>query len=865
MTSIRFQLTSPVSHPHHCRFRRCHPQFTAISFSMLQDLRLALRQLARTPGFTAIAVFTLALGIGVNSAVFGFVRSLIILPAERNDRLGLTAIYTTREGPNRDFRAFTHAEFTTLRESTEIFSGVAAQYLHRSALGQRDEQQRSMLAFVSDNFFAVFGERPLAGRFFLPEEGQPGAGAPVMVASYAFWQRMGGKPDFLGSQLYINQRLVTVIGIARAGFGGNHSSIGPTGWAPLGSLTSLVGIDATRGSRLLLFGNLKPGLTLEAAQGAAGVLDARLNATRGNEDPRRLILATPPRFSFGAASPQDESFLNLFATITLGLSGAVLVVACLNLANMMLARGAARRKEFAIRLSLGAARSRIIRQLLTEGAVLAVASALVGILFNVWTGDALAAQTRDAFAANSFAFTVDTSFHSSALVFALGLSVVATLALSLVPAFRSTRIDLVEDLKSQPGVAAGADRWSRFFSLRHSLAMSQMALSLMLLFCAGLFIRGFLAASQRPLGFEPERVVVANVDYSFTPPAGNDLFVQQAALLEKARALPGVARAALASGVPFNFELRSSRVFPAAPGITTVDATAPVIRTGTMAVSDGYFGTMSIPLLRGRDFTAAEAATPGTRPVGIIDEGLARTLFPDTEALGRFVVLDAAAAGQPGRMIEVVGIVAGSYDDVFETRRPLRLYRPLAQARELNTYVHLQAAAPATAVSLVASSRPALRDAAGTATVLAIRPLADIVSGNLNFLLPELAAWAFAAFGGVALLLAVVGVYGVKSYAVTQRRREIGIRLALGARPLDVVNLILRQGAAQIAVSAAAGLVLAAFAGQAIAKMLYQVTPFDPVLLGLAAACVALAALLACWLPARRAARVDPMIALRAE
>jgi predicted permease len=722
-----------------------------------------------------------------------------------------------------------------------------------------------MVAFVSDNFFTVFGEQPLAGRFFLPEEGQPGAGAPVVVASYAFWQRMGGRADFLGSQIYLNQRPVTVVGIARAGFGGNHSSIGPEAWVPLGSLTAATGIDVTRGSRLLLFGNLKPGLALEAAQAATPVLDARLNATRGNEDPRRLVLTVPPRFSFGAASPQDEGFLNLFAGLTLGLSGAVLLVACLNLANMMLARGAARRKEFAIRLSLGAGRSRLIRQLLTEGALLALAAAFAGILLNWWTGDLLATKTQTAFAANSFAFTADTSFHSSVLFFALGLSVLATMALSLVPALRSTRVDLVGDLKSQPGVAALADRWSRFFSLRHSLAMAQMALSLMLLFCAGLFIRGFMAANQRPLGFDPTGVVVANVDYSFAPPPGGELIVQQAALLEKARALPGVGRAALASGVPFNFELRSARVFPTAPGVTTVDISARAIRSGTMAVSDGYFQTMGIPLRRGRDFTAAEALTPGPRPVAVIDEGLARTLFPDTDALGRFFVLDAAAAGQPDRIIEIVGIVGSSHDDVFEGPPPLRLYRPLAQVREQNTYLHLQAAAPATAISLLSALRPALRDAAGSASVLAIRPLADIVSGNLNFLLPRLAAWAFAMFGGIALLLAVIGVYGVKSYAVTQRRREIGIRLALGALPGDVIKLILRQGAAQVAVAAAAGLVLAACAGQAISKMLFHISPFDPLLLGLAAASVAAAALLACWLPARRASRVDPMVALRTE
>ncbi|MEO6003865.1 MAG: ABC transporter permease [Opitutus sp.] len=834
----------------------------------MHDLRYAFRQLIKSPGFTLVALVTLALGLGVNATVFAFVRDWVLHPLTQQTRQHLVAVYTKRTGPGHDFRKFTYAEFTALRESHEVFSDVTAFSIWTAAIGRTGEFKRSFISFVPENYFAALGTSPNIGRFFTAEEARPGAGLDVVVANHSYWQRMGGRSDFVGSLIQINQRTFTVVGIAPQGFGGLHASIGPDVWLPLGAMQSLFGTDLLqpRSNELLLVGNLQPGSNVATARQRAPVLAARLDALQPGDDPRELIISPPSRFSLGSSSPADESFLLLYASLTLALGGAVLLVACLNLANMLLARGASRRKEIAIRLAIGATRARIVRQLVTESLLLSLAGGGAGLFVSLWSSDAMLTWAQSAFASSPVAMTIHPAIDAWLLGAMFVVSVVATLAFSLVPALRSTRVDLVDDLKQLSGGPTTAGRWNRFFSLRHCLVMGQLALSLMLLFAAGLFVRGSVAASGRDVGFSTAGQVVANVDYNFGGLDRSEIKRRQNALLDRANTLPGVASTALASSVPFNFELRYVQVFPAGVALPADRTVNSGRRAGYAAVTRGYFSTLGIPLLRGRDFTDAESRQEGTRNVAIIDEVLARTLFSDVDALGRhFVNKPADAVGQPDREIEIVGIVRSPEDDVFERRAPFRIYRPLGQVHETNTYLHVKAASPAAALLVLDRLRTELRDLDPATPLLSVRPLGSYLERNINVLLIQLAASAFSAFGLIAVVLAIIGMYGVKSHAVAQRTREIGIRLALGARAVDVVKLIVRQGGGQIAVAVTIGIVLALLAGQALSKMLYRVQAFDPLLLALAVGIIAVTALVATWLPARRAAKIDPSTALRSE
>jgi putative ABC transport system permease protein len=828
-------------------------------------MRHALRSLLKHPGFTLVAVLTLALGLGVNAAAFSFVRDMVLLPRAQHAHNNLASLYMKRSGPSSDFRRFSYGEFTSLRESRDIFTNVTAYTLHWAAVGHGDEVKRSLISFVPENYFGTFGLQPHAGRFFTAAEALPGADLPVVIANHTFWQRMGGRADFVGSEIRINRRAFTVVGIAPQGFGSVNASLGPEVWLPFGALQSLFGSDlrAPRSHDLYLIGNLAPELSLDAARERASVLAARLDAVEPADEPRALVLARPGLFDLGSTRPSEENEIGFFATLTLLLAFTVLLVACLNLANMLLARGTERRKEIAIRLSLGASRAQVVRQLLLEGLVLAVLGGAAGLLLAVWTGELLLGWAQDAFAAGPFAMTIQPALDLSLLIASAGLSGVATMLFSLVPALRSTRIDLVEDLKQQPGSPARAGNWNRFFSLRNMLLVGQLALSLMLLFCAGLFLLGARAARDSDPGFSTTGQVVANIDYSFAGLGREEIASRQQGLLEQSRSIPGVASVALASSVPFNFELRYRPVFAAGQPLMDQGKPASARHAGTTAVTRGYFGTLGIPLLRGRDFSEAESTDPHSRPVAIIDETLARALFPNEDALGRHIVFEATASTD--RVVEIIGIVRSARDDVFAASAPWRVYRPLAQSPEPNVYVHLELDSGVAPTPALDRLRAALRSADSAGLLLSVRPLGDYLDKNINFLLVKLAAKAFSGFAVVAIALAVVGVYGLKAYAVAQRTREIGIRLALGAQTSDIVALFVRQGAAQIAVAVAAGVVLAFLAGQALSKMLYRVDGFDPFLLVAATLLVAVVALLASWLPARRATRVDPLTALRAE
>ncbi|MES2697134.1 MAG: ADOP family duplicated permease [Verrucomicrobiota bacterium] len=818
----------------------------------------ALRQLAKTPGFTVVALLTLALGVGVNTTVYSIARDLFLRPLLRDREARLASLFICPEASPTGYRPFSTSEFTALRADRAVFADVAAFRFSEVVLGVPGDVRSRLIALASENYFSVLGVSPARGRFFTAEEARPGA-APVLVASHALWQRLGSRADFLGSQVLINQCAHTVIGIAPAGFGGLHSAIGPDLWLPLGAFDPAgAGSAPVDSPRFHLVANLAPGLTLERAHGLLPALAATLNAPPLGDParPSQLALMPPSRFSLSAHAPQDESFIGQYATLSFCLSLAVLLVACLNLANMLLARGASRRKEIALRFALGASRWQVMRPLLAEGLILGLAGGGLGLMLSLWPGEFMQLFNVELSASGSFAFTEYAMLDRSIVFLAFALGALAMLAFSVVPALRATRINLVDDLKLQPGAFAESGRWNRFFSFRHCLVMAQIAVSLLILFSAGLFLRSAHAATQQDPGFNPAGQLVARLDFRFLKLSPTEQTARQLAVLDRFASVPGVAHAAFASTIPFNFEANTRRIqLPGTPaGSTPSDPTAYLT-----AVTSGYFRQLGIPL-RGRDFTPAEAAQPSSPPVAIIDESLARLLFADADPLGRRIV-------DPGTRteMEIVGLVRSPREDVFHAEPPRRFYRPLAQEYHSGLYLHLAAADPSATAALLDSVRRELRQLDPAIPVLRLAPLADIVGRNLNLWTLRLAAYIFLTFGLIALLLALVGIYAVKSYVVARRTREIGIRLALGAQRADVVTLILRQGALQAAFAIAVGTLLSLLAGQMLAKLLFHVAPFEFLILAACATVVALAALLAAWLPARRATRVSPLEALRTE
>lgn len=818
----------------------------------------ALRQLLKTPGFTLVALLTLALGVGVNATVYSVARDLYLTPMLRDRAARLVSIFTRLESSPSTYRGFSSEEFAVLRADRGVFTDVAAFRFSEAIIGVPGNLRARLVALASENYFSVLATAPAQGRFFTSGESRPGA-EPVLVASHALWQRFGGRADFLGSQVLINQRSYTVIGITPVGFGGLHAALGPDLWLPLGALDAPASAPANS-PRFHLVGNLRPGLTVEDAAPLLPALAATLNAPPLGDPsrPSQLIVTPPPHFSLGTHIPQDETFIGHFAVLSFCLSLAVLFVACLNLANMLLARGAARRKEIALRFALGATRWQVMRPLLAEGLVLGLSGGGLGLVLSFWPGDLLLRVNVELSATGAFAFTQHAMIDYSLVIVAFALGALATLAFSLLPAFRATRVDLVEDLKLQSGAPAETGRWNRFFSFRHCLVMGQIAISLLILFSAAIFLRSAHGAAHRDQGFNPAGQVIARLDFRFLNLSPVEQTRRQLELRDRIAALPGVAHASFASNIPFNFEGANRRIqLPSTPS-------DPDILSGRFAyltaITPGYFRQLGITLLRGRDFTAAEAASQDTPPVAIIDESLARHLFADIDPVGRHV-FDASR----NLRLQVIGVVRGPQEDFFQTAPPQRIYRPLAQEYHSGLYLHLTAADPAALAALVDTVRRELRSIDPAIPVLRLQPLADVLGKNLNLWTLRLAAYIFIAFGGIALFLALLGIYAVKSYAVSRRTREIGIRLALGAQRLDVVSLVLRQGALQAAVAVAIGVVLSLLAGRVFARLLLHVSPFEPVILLATAVIVAVTAILATWIPARRAASIDLIKALRSE
>ncbi len=853
----------------------------------MTDFKFAFRQFWKAPGFTAAAVIVLALGIGANTAVFSLVHAILFTPPSYHRPAEIVQVFSQDKKNPKSFRAFSYATYCDIRDHNNVFDGVFAHDTTVVGLGENGETRRTTADMVSANYFSVLGVAPAAGRAFLPEEETPGRGERVAIVSYSYWQKQGRDSALLGRTLTLNGRPFTIVGIMPKGFTGTTSLFAPEVWVPLGVYEEvtrqLAGGRKTlsdRGaSNLLLVARLKPGVTAAAALPNLQGLAANEEAAFPLEQKDQTFM-TAPLSRFGTSTdPEDAGPMKTIGALLTGMAAVVLIVACLNLANMLLARGTARRKEIAIRLALGGSRRRIVRQLLTEGFVLALMGGACGLLLGLWSLDLLIASL--ARIAPDLVWVSGTSpiILVAALVFAL----LGTLAFALGPALKLSRVAAIDDLKLNAAEDHSRPRWK--YLPRNPLLVVQIALSLALVTAAGLFIRSATTAASVDLGLRVEQSFLVEVDASlggFDQNRAQDLY---RAIGERLGALPAVKHASIAALVPLgNSSIRRSvqraGSYPESDAKPATAADGQTFSANWNSVGADYFATVGLPLLRGRSFTAAEATQPGGPAVAIIDEILAKKLWPEGDALGQRLQfpLDKNAAPETavavddgeikrGAPIEIIGIVPASKMSLFGNQQPGALYLPFARGYLSNVFFFVKFASVASGSEAATADllRRTVQSVDPVLPILTVKTFAQHFDTNAQLWTVRAGAALFSVFGILALGLSVVGVYGVKAYSVGRRTREIGIRMSLGAQRNTVQWMILREGSAMLGAGLALGLLLALATGKVVSSMLYQVSSLDPITFTVAPIVLALAGLLATWLPARRATRISPMAALRTE
>lgn len=844
--------------------------------TLLPDLRFALRLLAKTPGFSVAAITILALGIGVNTGVFSIVYEAIFSPRPFPRAAEVVQIHT-RDQKTKDSRAFSYPAFAEIRAHNTAFRGVLAHASTLVSVGDRENSRRAFASIVSSNFFEVFEVPLLRGRTFTADEERPGAALPVAIASHAYWQREGADPGLLGRTLRVNERLFTIIGIAQEGFSGATALVGPDFFFPLGCFDLLTAsASATRRTlespdahRFILIGRLEAGVNIAAADASLAPLAARLAAAFPAEQKDQEMLARPLRRLDVSTAPRDDTPVTVFGVLLIGMASLVLLVACLNLANLLLARGAARRREIAIRLALGGGRARIVRQLLTEGFVLAAAGGAVGLVLGTLASQALAASLA---ARLPFALSFQGGLNPALFAATLGFATLATLTFALGPALRLARADVLPDLKTQGGEDPARPR--RRWLPRNPLVVAQIALSLGLLTIAALFVRSAREAAEVDTGFRADETLLVEVDATLGGHDSARTLELYRSAGERLSALPGVQAAGIGALVPLGLDqmdrqVRRAGVAPAPDPRPATAAEGLAFAARWNSVGADYFSAMGLRVLQGRTFSRFEAESPDAPRVAIIDERLAQKLWPDGDALGQRVQWGGRidAGSRESLPMEIVGIVPATRMELSQQNLGSAIYVPFAQGVQGSAFFHVRMAGPLPADlgPLVSVLRRELNAAAPGVPVFGVKTFRQHLDGSLQLWMVRAGAALFSIFGGLALALAVVGVYGVKAYSVSRRTREIGIRMALGARPADVLKLILREGFAMTLTGTAIGLLLAMGIGRLLARLLYAVGPLDPWAFTLAPCLLIGAALLACWLPARRATRVEPLKALRTE
>jgi predicted permease len=811
--------------------------------SFWQDIRYSVRMIVKAPGYAAIAILTLALGIGANTTIFSWINSALLNPVPGIFNPS-KVVSLTLGTPGQPF-GFTYPDLEAVRNGQQSFTGIAACSFVQMSVTGKAKPERVWGMVTSANYFDVLGVRPFLGRAFLPAEDEKPGGAPAVVISYRLWQtHFGANPDVVGQNIEINKHAYTIVGVTPAAFQGSQTGVRTEIWVPIMMEAQLDArgdlIHDHHNFWLLIFGRLKPGVSPAKAQAE---MTLRLKPEAKNYPEEHKGKDTVTAYPLWRNPWGLNSFLSTLLPMLMTIAGLVLLLACANVANLMLVRSVSRRREIAIRMSLGASRWRLVRQLLVESLMLALAGGGVALLITFWTAGSL------------MKFMPDTDFPLSLTIGADRTVMFATLAIALLtgiifgilPALRSSGVAPITVLKEDSSSASGTLRKAR---LAGGLVVAQISLSLLLLVCAGLFIRSVRSAQQIYPGFNSHNVWIASYDLftaGYSEATGAEFDRQLVAKLE---ALPGVQSVSLSDRVPLGFGGGSTSVKPEG----YVSQPNEVMETQAAVITSNYFKTMQIPIVKGRDFSPQD--TKSSQRAAIVSEAFAERYWPHQEALGKQLNSDFT-----NEWFTVVGVARDTKVRALnETPTPF-VYLPLVQYYKAGMIINARVAGDPLTVGKTIQN-----------TVHELNP--DLVMYNVNTLESQelfasfgqrVAGTFVGAFGLLALVLAAVGIYGVTAYTTRQRTHEIGIRVALGASKEDILRLVLGHGLRLTLIGLGFGLAASFALTRYLSGLLLGVTSHDALTFSSVAVLLCAVSLFACYIPTRRAMRVDPMVALHYE
>ena len=830
-----------------------------------QDIRFGARMLAKHPGFTAIAVLTLALGIGANTAIFSLVKQVLLtrLPVQNPNEL----VILRSPGPMRghvwsdgdEAQSFSYPMYKGLRDTNSVFSGILARFAIPASIASHGQTERGGGELVSGNYFDVLGVRPAVGRLFTLEDDKVPGAQPVVVLSHAYWtRRFGGDPSILNQSLLVNNTELTIVGVAQAGFTGIQVGQSADIFVPLmmkGQMTpERNGLDEWDNYWLAILARRKPGLSM--AQTEAGInavyrplLQEQLAKINGWDQQKRqrfldkkVLLVPGAKGRTTLQTDSGQSLTALFVMVAL-----VLLIACTNVANLLLAQGAARQRELAIRSAMGASRGRILQQLLAESLLCALAGGALGLLIGVWLMNLLTPMV----ASNLTIKGLNTSLDLGVLSFAAGATLVSGIFFGLIPAWRVTRTAVAQTLKDQ---ATTTSAGTSHVGARKMLVAGQVAFTMLLLAGAFLFTRTLWNLRKQNLGLRTENIIT----FAISPILNGYDTPRSVALIDQLRvrmaAVPGVRGVGTSElGTLTGSDMGSNITIEGSKDLSVEDS-----HINFDPVSPGYFSTLGVPLLSGREFNEGDG--PGKSKVAMISEAMAKKYFVGRNPLGLHFAFGAGNDIKPN--IEIVGVVKDVKQDHVRSGDVPYIYLPYAQQptiREMTFYTYTQQD-PLLAVSALRST---VRDLDANLPIYSLKTMERVVDEDLFG--ERMVAALSATFGTLAALLAAMGIYGVLAYLVVQRTREIGIRMALGAETGHVRFLIVKEVGTMVLLGVAVGLPLAYGLARLSESLLFGVRAGDPTVYALGLALIALIALAACYIPARRATRVDPLVALRYE
>jgi len=817
--------------------------------TFFQDVRYGLRMLRKSPAFTAIAVVTLALGIGANTTIFSMVNSFLLRPLPVKDPGRITTLTMVQKAGGTN-NVFSIPEYRDIRsQSNSIFTDLLAYQFGMDGLNADGKTDRILSNYVSGNYFSMLGLKPTVGRLLLPSEGEVMGADPVMVLSYSFWKtRFGGDADIVGKKVVMDGHPITIVGVGPKEFDGISWFLKCQAYLPLG----MAFIDGypmdfmtnRKTQMVFVYGRLQSGVSLKQAQAALDIVGERLTQQYPDTYKNQSLQIFPELQARPAPDPNNTMLV--LSGLFLGLATLVLLLACVNVANILLVRATVRAREMAIRAALGAARSRIVRQLVTESVVLALAGGCTGILVGLWGSTFLSSMNIHFDIPVRFDFSFDWRIFAFALALALATGVIV----GLIPALRASRQDLGTVLhEAGRGIVAGRHR------LRDVLVIVQVGGSLMLLIIAMLFTRSLGKAQQAELGFDRNGIINFTMDpteVGYQEEQGRTFYKN---LLGRVRAIPGVESATSAAATPMGYIGGNDLLDVDGYQPPVGEAKTPVVYN---IVSSEYLQTLKIPLLRGR--TIDERDTQTSTYVAVVNEAMAKKFWPNSDPIGRYFKI----GSEPQHSIQIVGVVKDAHVQTFTGTINPYFYLPFEQHYSGNSLQTLQVRTSVAPASMIPQIEHVIETLAPAMPVFDVQTMSDALNTLNGLLRFQIAAGLATAMGLLGLILAVVGVYGVISYSASQRTHEIGIRMAIGAEPVDILKMIFRQGLFIVCLGLVTG-TIGAFASARVLKTFLVVSATDPLTYVFVATALTLVALSACYIPARRATRIDPMVALREE